>query len=194
MGHFVEIIKALAWPVTAFVLALIFKGELSGLLSRLSSVKVKNFLEAKFRKELREAEPQVEGIRKAAGAERSRESALEEEVRGELLRTAEVSPRVAILEAWRFLEIAALVAAKEAGVEINPLRPVYSFVQELVHERIFSDDALLLFDKFRGLRNDALYAPEFVLEQSEAEKYVDLALRLARGLFDAANALTLSKR
>ena len=194
MEYFVKIIEALAWPVTVFVLVIIFRGEVSKILDRITSLKYKDF-EANFEKQLREAEQQAEHIRsERAPAElgtTDRLTSPQVTVHDQLLRIAEVSPRAAITEAWREVESAATNAAETAGLEAPRRMPINHLVRELIRERIFSDTALPLFDRLRRLRNEAAHAPEFIIDQGEVERYVDLALRLANDLFHAGNALAL---
>jgi len=196
MEYVIKLVEALAWPVTIFGLVLIFRSELTRIMSRLTSFKYKDF-EANFDKQLRMAEQQAEHIHleRALTEPPSTDMPAPPQltIHDQLIRIAEVSPRAAITEAWRNIETAAIEAAETAGVEIPRRLPINHLVRELIQERIFSKEALPLFDGLRRLRNDAVHAPEFVIEQGEVERYVDLSLRLAHDLFHAGNALALGR-
>ena len=82
-------------------------------------------------------------------------------------------------------------AAQRAGLDVSRNLPVNHLVRELIRQGIFSDEALPVFNRLRQLRNEAVHAPDFAVEQPEVERYVDLALRLEQDLLHAGNALGL---
>ena len=89
----------------------------SNLATRLSSFKYKEF-EARFDEELRQVK-QVAGAVRTGKIEAPKSSPEPTEYE-ELLRIAEVSPRAAIAEAWRRVELAATEAARVAHIDAPP--------------------------------------------------------------------------
>ena len=61
MEHFVEIIKAIAWPIAIVWLGYVFRSEVRQLLGRMSSLKYKD-MEANFDKQLAKAESEAKSI------------------------------------------------------------------------------------------------------------------------------------
>ncbi|MBE3133344.1 MAG: hypothetical protein IMZ55_07710, partial [Acidobacteria bacterium] len=161
-----------------------------GLVLRVSSFKYKEF-EAKFDERLREVKERAESIR-TGGSEVAKlpQEATEYE---ELVQIGEVSPRAAIAEAWRRVELAATEAARVAHIDAPPRSSVTLVVRSLVREGVFSESAVEVFDQLRRLRNEAVHAPEFALNFVEVEPYIELALRLAQDLFHAGNAAAFGR-
>jgi hypothetical protein len=91
-------------------------------------------------------------------------------------RIAELSPRAAILEAWIDVEVAIYAAAKKAGLEVKGPANAYSLARNLVSLGKVPHDIMPFFEKLRRLRNNAAHLPDFVLDEIEANKYLDLAL------------------
>lgn len=190
MDTIVKLVEILVWPVTVVVLLYLLRKDLSGLLSRLASLKYKD-VEAIFRDELRQAEAQAEHIR--TGETQAEPTAPPKTIYEQLLRVADISPRAAIAEAWRYVEAAAVKATQTAGLELPGALPVNHLVRHLVQAGLFSDNAVVLFDRLRRLRNEAVHSSDFALDQDEAQRYINLALRLEQELFHAGNALGIAR-
>jgi len=190
MDTVVKLVEILVWPVTVVVLICLFRRDLSGLLTRLASLKYKD-VEAIFRDELPQAEAQAEYVR--IGETQAEPVALPQTIYEQLLRVADISPRAAIAEAWRYVEAAAVKAAQTAGLELPRALPVNHLVRQLVREGIFADNAVALFNRLRRLRNEAVHSSNFALDQDAAQRYIDLALRLEQELLHASNALGIAR-
>ena len=109
------------------------------------------------------------------------------------MQIAEVSPRAAVAEAWRRVDLAATAAAQVAHIDAPPRSSVTFVVRSFVREGMFSEGAVEVFDRLRRLRNEAVHAPDFALSYLEVEPYIDLALRLAQELFHAGNAAAIGR-
>ena len=190
MDHLIRLLDVLVWPVTALILAAVFRRDLAKLVTRLSSFKYREF-EANFDRELREAKQGAGSVR--TGKIEAPISSPEPTQYEQLLRIAETSPRAAIAEAWRHVELAAADAARVARIDAPPRSSVTLVVRSLVREGVFSESAVEVFDRLRRLRNDAVHAPDFALDYVEVEPYIELALRLAQELFHAGNAVALGR-
>lgn len=174
-----KLLASVAWPISAVLIAYFFRAELRQLLERLESFKYKD-AEAKFIKQLDEAEQAAEPVRQKIPDEWEKATARAMFTQYEQLRRiAEVSPRAAILEAWIDVEVAIYAAAEKAGLEVKGQSNPYSLARNLVSLGKIPKDILPFFEKLRRLRNNAAHLPDFVLEESEANKYLDLALGLA---------------
>lgn len=173
MEHFVEIVKALAWPIAAIWIGYIFRSEVRQLLGRVSSFKYKN-VEASFEKILVQAEKSANNIEKP----KLKETDLELSQKEQLLRIAEVSPRAAIVEAWTIIETAAMKNGLWTGAAIKRTNPKM-ILDHLESSGKFSHYSLELINQLRQIRNRASHLPEFAVTQDDAERYLDLAVKSA---------------
>ncbi|MFH1068011.1 MAG: hypothetical protein V1794_00185 [Candidatus Glassbacteria bacterium] len=194
MDYFIKILDVIIWPSTVIFFLLFFRREFSKIISRLSTLRYRDF-EASFNTELKEAEQKaVKYLPERKEVERP--ETLKEKYSSEyeqLKRIADVSPRAAIIEAWRRIEVAAVEIAKSAGIEIQKGNPVFNIVRELTKNQIFSEGAYSLYDKLRQLRNKAAHADEIALESVDTDRYIDLALELEHALYQSEIALGVSK-
>jgi len=174
-----KLLASIAWPVSAVLIAYFFREELRKLFERLESLKYKD-AEAKFNQQLKEAEKAAEPVKQRVpeGWEKATGRAMFTQYE-QFRRIAEVSPRAAILEAWIDVEVAIYAAAKKAGLEVKGPSNSYSLARNLVSLGKIPDDILPFFEQLRRLRNNAAHLPDFVLDESEANKYLDLSLGLA---------------
>jgi hypothetical protein len=173
MEHFVELVKALAWPVAVIWIAYIFRAEVRQLLGRVSSFKYKD-VEASFEKSLSKAEKSAKNIARP----QINESETDLSQKEQLLRIADVSPRAAVVEAWTLIETAAMKSGLSTGTAIKRTNPKM-ILDHLASSGKFSPDSLELINQLRQIRNKASHLPDFAVTQSEAERYLDLAVQSA---------------
>jgi len=182
MDIVIQLVDALAWPVTVLLLARLFRSELRGVLTRLSRLKYKG-VEATFERELEAIEAEVEAI---PGRRALPPSADVDDDR--VLRLAAISPRASITEAWREVELATMRAAQAQRIDVaGPIAETRA-LRTLVAQGRVSEDVLPIYDRLRRLRNQAAHAQDFEIDADEAQRYASLALELARtlnGLIDS---------
>lgn len=171
MDHLVEIIKALAWPVAVIWMSFIFRAEVRSLLGRVSSFKYKG-VEASFGKSLEKAESDARNIESPASQVEDSENAQVEQ----LLRISEVSPRAAVVEAWTLIETAAMKHGLVAGATIRRTNPKM-ILNYLELSGKFSPESIRLINELRHIRNKATHLPDFAVSQSDAERYLELAVK-----------------
>ena len=114
----VQLVSALAWPFTVIVIALIFRREVRRAANRLSSLSYGEF-KFEFEKDLSAVEEEVKKLTSRGSVTRDKEveedkNALDSYDR--LKRVAEISPRAAITEAWRDIEISTKKVADAYGI------------------------------------------------------------------------------
>lgn len=173
MEHLVELVKAIAWPAAAIWLGYLFRTELRQLLGRVSAVKYGD-VEASFGQNLDKAEKDAQGI-VSPKSEVSEEELSKKEL---LLRIAEVSPRAAVVEAWTLIEMAAMKNGIWSGAAIKRTNPKM-ILDHLEASGKFSPVSLKLVQQLKQIRNQATHLPDFAITQSEAERYLDLAIKSA---------------
>ena len=172
-----SVIDSLAWPSAMILLVFVLRKPIKVLLPLLQRLKYKE-LELEFGK-------QVGEIREEVAREISDETYLASSTdeSSATVRLAEVSPRSAVLEAWREVELAALDAARTIGGESMQNKTLTYQAIRLLEERQSLDRNLIsLLRDLRGLRNQAAHAPDFGLSKESALEYAASASAVARYL------------
>jgi hypothetical protein len=170
--------NAIAWPFAAIVIALIAKGPLSHLITRITEM---NFggMNAKFDAKLANATEKVFANTNAVPP-------IEPGAGLDLLPLAERSPRAAILEAWTRLERTLRdqvksknVSSTEASASLTGLLTVAR------REKIIDANLYESLNSLRVLRNLAVHGPTEDLSFEKAKEFLVLAdavgVLLARG-------------
>ncbi|MBL1147699.1 MAG: hypothetical protein HND56_12655 [Pseudomonadota bacterium] len=168
---FSEIINSIAWPFTIFSTVYLFRNEFSQILSRIKKLKHKD-TEVEFREG-------IEQLEKVSGklSPPSEKNPLRKQYET-LISLAEISPRAAVIEAFRILElsISEAILASEGIEEAKSL----SHVLLLRNKGDFLDEESdIQFNYLRKLRNTAVHLDDFDLEGMPIELYIDIALGLA---------------
>ena len=183
MELLVTLIVGIAWPVATVWIAYLFRGELKALAARISQLKYKE-VEAKFEKGLAEAEAEVQKVERVTAPALPQPERLSQ--LDQLRRIAEVSPRAAIMEAWVLIETAAAVGGFTSGVTIPRVNPRL-LTEHLARTGKIPEESVALMDKLRQLRNQAAHLPDFALSQDEAERYLELAVKISEIIRSASN-------
>ena len=173
MEHFVNLVEAVAWPVSVVWVAYLFRGEITKLFGRVSSLKYKD-MEANFEESLSEAEAKAAQV-KVRDAIPTPEAASELD---QLLRISEISPRAAVVEAWTLIESAAIKTGLSTGTVIQRTNSKL-ILEYLESTGKFSPESLELIKKLRQIRNRVSHMPDTSVSQEEAERYLDLATKSA---------------
>ena len=108
--------------------------------------------------------------------------AFPDKYRAFLLRLADASPRSAVLEAWRQVEIAASEAVRRQHLDNGISRPPVVVGKTLLEAGLIDDAEFQVFSILRSLRNRAAHETSFELAQDEAIEYAIMAQRLAHAL------------
>lgn len=178
MEYFVQLVSALAWPLTIIAVALLFRQELRRAAARLSSVSYKEF-RAEFDRELRAIEGEVQTL--AVRGPQPLPS--DQNSKGlpsydRLIRIADISPRAAIMEAWREIELTTKQIANAYGLAPLKDMPGVRNVRELIQRKVLPSAAEGLYEGMRRLRSRAAHAADFAIEPDEAQRYIETALEL----------------
>jgi len=135
-------------------------------------MKYKDF-EVEFGRKLAEAREEIE----IESHPRSAEEISPQEER--ILELARISPRAAVTEAWRWVELATLDTAKSLlGNEFNNKTATFRAIKKLERDDRIDRGAVAMMRDLRGLRNDAVHSPEFALSVDSALEYIDTARQL----------------
>ena len=172
-----SVIGSLAWPASLLLLVLVLRKPIRELLPGLQRLRYKE-LELEFERRIEEIREEV-----AEELPANARLALPAPESDAILRLAEVSPRAAVLEAWRILELAALAAARRLGGDaLRGATITFHAIRFLERAPTVDRSAVSLLRDLRGLRNQAAHAPEFALTRASALGYAATAATIARYL------------
>lgn len=170
-----ELVKALAWPVAAVVIAAIFHRQISALLSRIRKGKI-GPAEFEFELEVQEL------------ADQAPVQLQSEQVGSPTVSLATTNPRAAILEAWLGVESAlnGLAYNQQLLPPSAPRSPV-AIIRSVEKSGILAADDVSLFNDLRVLRNHATHDTEFSPSAESVIKYVQLARALKTRIVEATH-------
>jgi hypothetical protein len=172
----VELVKALAWPLTILIIALFLKDEIRQLISGIKTARWGD-KEVEFRQRVEQLASEAEVQLKEPGFD---EDIDEESAFSRAYRLLEYSRRAAIIEAWIELE----EAIKDVYTTYIDLKPpshisVVRMAETLHNEGFLDKEDRDFFDSLWNLRNDAVHNADFDTDVHTARLYVDISRRLA---------------
>ncbi len=178
-----SLVGSLAWPSFALIVFLLLRKPLKDLLPLLQRLKYKE-IELEFRRRVEDVSAEVAEELPQVAAD-----AVPPELEA-MARMAEVSPRAAVLESWRRVEIAAIEAARR--LKLGPLTQKAgtlsrSAIWFLEHDPTYDRSIGAVLRELRSLRNQAAHAPEFALSKDAALDYAASASRVASYLDTLGN-------
>lgn len=189
MENFVKIVQIIIWPITAIILACIFKRSLSDLISNIVTIKYKDF-EAKFAKKVEDLRKKAKDLPCSLNVAVSDSISLSDsinakkEVSIEKILTSEgmelyanlakIDPKSAVMESWRKLALTIQEKAKKLGVRHN----IREAIEMLTKKGLIDPGEKEMVNELRILRNEIEYAPNYKLTFLDAIKYAELAGRL----------------
>lgn len=175
----VRIVEALAWPGTVLIISFAFRKQLVSLVPLLRRIRAGGF-EAEFDKEMENVTAD-EGWR----LQGSELSPFLNSRRDELLRIAQINPRLAVIDAWQGIEFSLKRAVLQRFGASSPPPKVsspVSMIRMLGSEELIDTSDVSLLHELRGLRNSVTHLPDFGLGYDSAVDYIELAIRLQEKL------------
>lgn len=185
---FVTLIEAIIWPVTILIIILVFRGQLSTTLMKLSKLRIKD-IEVEFDKDLKDAESKAEELQIVSPEEIRKipEPIALSSPYERLFQIAIISPRAAVTEAWRTIELYTMQAAKAQGIQVGGAIAGIKTIRKLIEIGNLEEGIIQLYENLRRMRNKAAHAQEFEVDAEEAIRYVDIALSIANRLRKLSN-------
>lgn len=179
-----KLVGDLAWPLVLGIVVFRLRRPIEDAIRLVSKVKVSG-VEVEFNKKLEAAKEEAESLPKPAILIEDKSRSTDDHI----ARLAQVSPRAAVLEAWRFVEVAALECAKRLYGDTKFRNKTMTFAAIGLLERYenFPENVAALMKRLRSLRNEAAHASEFALTTESALDYTRLASQLVENL----NAINL---
>lgn len=170
-----NIVGSLAWPLVVVFIVWLLKDKIGDLLPRLKKLKHKD-TELEF----------IEGVKELVRVEKlpiADESNDLMTSRKALQVIANISPRSAVIEAYRIVEVAAVKAIGKAYPDLQG-KDITKQVQisKMLRDKVLNTDRYVQLRELLLLRNKAAHAEDFSLTGSPIETYIDVALSIANEL------------
>jgi len=176
--------ESFAWPIATLIGILLLRKPVFGLLPFVQKLKYKEF-EVEFGKRVKEVTAEVERELPPTGNQLE----FVQLESNPIVKLAEVSPRSAVLEAWRSVEIASLsVARKLLGPEFHNRTMTYQALRAFEKNEKIDRNIVGLLRELRSLRNEAAHAPEFALSRESALDYANATQTVVKYLNSLAAA------
>ncbi len=176
-----ELVKALAWPMSVILIVFFLRHTLRDLLPSLRRLKYKEF-EAEFSQDLAKAELQAQQA-KLPPPEQVVDTpvGVSEPAHKKYKRLVDIAPRVAIVEAWRDVEVALNAAATGWDYD-NPQDEHFpnlsAVITRLTNEGKLDPGEGSFLEYMRSLRNRAAHAHDIDIRSDQAYDYAILASRI----------------
>jgi hypothetical protein len=107
-------------------------------------------------------------------------------------KLADISPRSAVLEAWRSVEVAYTKVARKLSIPDFGKPLSYQAFRSLEKDERIDRNVMSLFRDLRGLRNEAAHAPDFALTKESAIDYANAAQTVANYFNSVAAAFQVT--
>ncbi|MFQ5847143.1 MAG: hypothetical protein ACE5IQ_05635 [Candidatus Methylomirabilales bacterium] len=172
-----QIVNTLVWPATITIAVLLLRKPIGQLIQTLRFLRYRD-LSLEFGKKLEQLEATADQAQlPAAETAPERAPRLHEESLSEYIeRLASISPRAAIAEAWRHLELALREVVTRAGQrEPRSLRGLWRFFET---EQTLPAEAVSMLQDLSALRNQAVHASDFDLAPEQAAEFGRIAERI----------------
>lgn len=187
-----DLIKSLAWPAAAVIMAFVFRQPLTQLIPLLETLKYKDW-EAKFSKKeisaaLNKAEKQAAKVPLDLQPVASDETEVAKQPAPSALDAAQliykryadlwaISPEAAMLDAWTKFEQAVWDAARRLGIPIPVQRNVRILIDKFHELRWLARGQVRLIQSLNHLRNLAAHrVAERSFSAGDAERFVSLVV------------------
>lgn len=175
MTFITTIIDSIAWPMAIILVIWWLKSYIVQLIPFTKKLKYGEF-EIEFEQQLKELKKEAK-LSKNEHATPTRDNS---EMLEYLRKTADISPRAAIVDAWISLELTALSSAELLGINKDKRSiPFNHLIEALESEGILKPKDTLILKKLRNLRNEALHSANFEISKKEAEEFAELARDMA---------------
>ena len=143
-----NLISSIAWPLSVFSVALLFRSELRGLFTSIKKLKWKD-VEAEFGDE-------VEQIREEIKSVESDPDYVDSPVEEKLVRLIETHPHLAVLEGWKTLERSITnLSTKKLGTDRS--RPIQVHIEALAKSELLPKAMANAISNIREVRNKAAH-------------------------------------
>ena len=200
-------IAAIAWPALIAALVIAYKEDVSRVLASIAAfverinkdaeqVEVGEALKVTFRAKIEKAEEEARGLLplgtpgvdlpwpegQTPPPAAMQNAPLPPNYSPNLLAVAEISPRAAIVEAWRNVEIGLRILAEKRNLPTAKsltVAPVSSITKLLSQHEVIDGPTMNVLEELRQLRNQVVHQTQFDPSPKDAQEFVRLAQLVA---------------
>lgn len=176
MDNIIKLIEVIVWPAVVIIMAIMFRHELRKAAQRLSSLKYKDF-SADFNANLSKIEGDLVKLTSSKSDEQQKLIENEQTLSSyeRLLRIADISPRAAIMEAWRDIEVTTKQVTDVYGISAGGNIAGVKAIRQLVERGLLPPTVVSAYEGMRRLRARAAHAADFAIDPEKAERYIETA-------------------
>jgi hypothetical protein len=181
LSAMVELVKALAWPVSVFAIIFLLRRAIQDLIGSIREGRVKyKDLEFTFKRDLQQARQSIEMLpQQPVPALRA---PTEPEI-SDLMALAQVAPRAAVTKPCTPLEAAAAeFAQKHLSPDLAKQRRPLMILDVLRRHEAIPTAVITAVQKLRDIRNRTVHTPDFQPSVDDAEEYVLLTFAVIEDL------------
>mgnify|MGYP001804252813 CR=1 FL=1 len=149
-----SLVGSLAWPISAFAIAIAFRKQVLSLLERAHEVGFGDW-KLKISQDFDDAE---EVARTLPPPPETAEQALSEFRRRRFSELVSISPNAAIMEEWREIETRLESMAERLGLDILSRKSPLRIMRALREAPVFPDSIVELIEELRNIRNSAAHS------------------------------------
>jgi hypothetical protein len=175
-----NILSSLVWPTLVLVALILLRKEIRLLLPSLQKVRYKDF-ELDFEKRVEQLQKEADQAQLPPAPQRLALPALSP-TDDPLEKLINISPRVAIIEAFNYVEEAIREAVLRHGIAIDKFYGVRNAAKALMDHGVLSSKMYDLLTELRILRNQASHTTTLDVTPEDARLYVEQAIRLATAI------------
>lgn len=173
------VVGELAWPAAVFGIAWLIRHELRRIIPFITSLKGPG-VEITIDRQVQEAKELAAATIPQLPGTAVEDIPPEFELVHHLL---DISPRHALIEAWRLLEAAGTEVIRGSGQSLKShLQAPVSFGEALKHSGMIGSEEMRIIAELRTVRNKAVHLQDFQIDESTARDYAATALKLWRRL------------
>ena len=173
------LVGALAWPAVVVLCLFLIRKEFPAVVASLRKLKYKE-LELEFAASAKAVEIQVEHILPEPPIAIGQDQTAQNEQLSRLETIAQIAPRSAILEAWLFVESAAVDLITRLNISQPKSLPGPMRLRDLlIRNELLSSDQVEIFEELRRLRNEAVHVAEAEFTPEAVSNYLSASLKMA---------------
>ena len=174
LDSLVPLVDALAWPLVALILALIFRKPLAALIPLIERIRFPGG-EVRLRERLEETRSQAE-----LSLPLQDPPLIDERIQD----VAETYPRGAMLESWLLIERELIDIAENRDVRISPSqrRSTRQVTRALVAAGILDDSQAAIVDDLQAIRNSVVHSNAIAPSRDDAREYARTAARVVAAI------------
>jgi len=173
-----ELVSSVAWPIVVLVLAFMMKKPITAIIPGLQRLKYRD-LELSFSEGIARLEedvpPDVSEVPQSEIEINTQDASIDR-----ISQLIVISPRSAIIEIWRLLELTAIKCLQVVNTDITTrVRNPFHLVEMLKSYNLITDHAANFFIELNRMRNQATHSEDFYISAKDARRYVHNALQLS---------------